>query len=35
VTDMDNMFYYADAFNKNQKITASCENNKCTLKKQP
>jgi len=33
VTNMDNMFSGADAFNANQKITASCENNKCTLKK--
>jgi len=41
---MSSMFFGADAFNKNQKITASCENsftdwegaplrNKCTLKK--
>ena len=33
VTNMVNMFKDADAFNVNQKITASCENNKCTLKK--
>ena len=33
VTDMSGMFSYASAFNNNQKITASCENNKCTLKK--
>ncbi|GHP03999.1 hypothetical protein PPROV_000275300 [Pycnococcus provasolii] len=33
VTDMGYMFSGAKAFNKNQKITASCENNKCTLKK--
>jgi len=32
VTDMSGMFSYASAFNNNQKITASCENNKCTLK---
>ncbi|GHP09450.1 hypothetical protein PPROV_000818500 [Pycnococcus provasolii] len=33
VTDMSNMFTGATYFNNNQKITASCENNKCTLKK--
>jgi len=33
VTDMEDMFSYATSFNNNQKITASCENNKCTLKK--
>jgi len=35
VTDMYRMFDSAEAFNNNQKITASCENNKCTLKKKP
>ncbi|GHP12467.1 hypothetical protein PPROV_001119500 [Pycnococcus provasolii] len=33
VTNMYGMFHDADAFNANQKITVSCENNKCTLKK--
>ncbi|GHP03249.1 hypothetical protein PPROV_000200400 [Pycnococcus provasolii] len=33
VTDMWRMFDGAYAFNNNQKITASCKNNKCTLKK--
>ena len=33
LTNMVVMFKDADAFNANQKITASCKNNKCTLTK--